>query len=158
MLLVSQCLLGENVRYNGIITPIHPALEKLQQQNDILPFCPEVEGGLSVPRDPCEIEGHNGGKGVLTGEAIVITNHRKDVTEAFISGSKKGISLLNQYHIKYAILKENSPSCGSHFIYDGTFSGQKNREKGIFAELLSQNGITLFNEFQIEDAVALYLK
>lgn len=158
MIIVSRCLLGEKVRYNGIITPIHPQLDKLLKMNKVLPYCPEVEGGLTTPRDPCEIENNHQGIDVLNGQAKVITSNNQDVTKEFISGTKKSLDLLTTHNVQYAILKENSPSCGSTIIYDGSFSGNKINGRGVFAEWLNQNGITLFNEFQIEDAASIYLK
>ena len=48
--------------------------------------------------------------------------------------------------VEIAILKSDSPSCGSVKTYDGTFTGTIIPGKGIAAELLEQNGIKVYNE------------
>ncbi|HAL86648.1 MAG TPA: hypothetical protein DCM31_07150 [Deferribacteraceae bacterium] len=52
-----------------------------------------------------------------------------------------------------ALLKHRSPSCGSTLIYDGSFSGKKIEGKGVAGELLARNGIRLFSEETLEEAI-----
>ena len=52
--LVSACLCGEKVRYDGKTKTVDK-IKKLVDEGKALPICPEVEGGLPVPRHPCEI-------------------------------------------------------------------------------------------------------
>jgi uncharacterized protein YbbK (DUF523 family) len=60
--------------------------------------------------------------------------------------------------IEMAILKANSPSCGSGKIYDGTFSGVLIEGDGIFAAMLKERGIPVFSEHQKEEAKRFSVK
>jgi len=141
-ILVSSCLLGEPVRYDGNSKPIyHQILEKWKSEGRVISFCPEVAGGLPTPRAAAEIV--KGGK-ILTAESI-------DVTKEFILGAKKALALCLKNNVKFVLLKEGSPSCGRNEIYDGSHQGNKISGMGLTAELLEKNGITVFSEFQIEE-------
>ncbi len=143
-ILISACLLGSPVRYNGTDLLVnHPLLKAWQQQGRLFPICPEVTGGLPTPRAPAEIIGR---------EPIEVVNcHRQDVTQAFILGAKKTLAFAIRNSCSTAILTENSPSCGSHIIYDGSFSGTKVEGIGITTELLEQNNIRVFNQYQLTE-------
>ena len=133
-ILVSSCLLGKNCKYSGG-NNYCDELKKLYNKYNLIEICPEVLGGLSIPRHPSEII-----------KDRVINKIGEDVTEHFILGAKLSLEIAKKYDIKYAILKENSPSCGYGCIYDGTFSGNKIVGNGITAELLFNNGIVILNE------------
>ncbi len=100
--------------------------------------CPEVDGGLGVPRSPAEIQGEK-----------VINSIGKDVTKEFEKGAKIALDLVKKYNIKVAILKSNSPSCSNKIIYDGSFSKTLKDGKGITTKLLQSQGIKVFNELEI---------
>ena len=86
-ILVSACLLGSPVRYNGTdLLQDHPLIKKWQKQNRLISICPEVAGGMSVPRAPAEIQ-KGDGKAVLGGKSKVIDSEGEDVTKAFIKGA-----------------------------------------------------------------------
>ena len=68
-------------------------------------------------------------------------------------GAKKALQHCLKNKIKVAILKESSPSCGSSHVYDGSFSSTKIKGVGVTTYLLRQNGIAVYNEHQIDDAV-----
>jgi len=142
MILVSACLLGINCKYNGE-NNLNENI--LNLGNQIVPVCPEQLGGLSTPRCPCEIVGGDG-HDVLCGKARVLTDKGVDVTEAFISGAKMTQQIAEITKSKTAVLKANSPSCGSNSIYDGTFSHKKCPGDGVTAALLKQNGIKVITE------------
>ena len=145
MLLVSACLLGINCKYSGennLNTKI------TQQGSNIVPFCPELLGGLSTPRPPAEIIGGDG-KDVLQGHAKVITNTGKDVTKNFVAGAQMSLKLAQLTKAKTAVLKANSPSCGVNCIYDGTFSHSKRCGDGVTAALLRQHGIKVITEMDL---------
>jgi len=111
-------------------------LEKeLVMEGELLPVCPEVLGGLPIPRTPCEIR--NG---------RVMTREGNDVTQQFYDGSKKTLEIAKAAGAKKAFLKQRSPSCGCGKIYDGSFSGTIIPSDGITAALLKQNGIAIFTE------------
>jgi len=155
--LVSSCLLGKAVRYDASDAPCDKTI-LLQWQNEgrLVHFCPELAVEFPIPRPPAEIiEGD--GKMVLSGQAKVIGNTGTDVTKNFVEGAKKTYNFAKVMDVKLAILTDGSPSCGSTFIYDGNFTGKQILGKGVTAELLEQNGIHIFNENQIEDAL-IFLK
>ncbi len=147
MIIVSACLAGVICRYDGG----HHADEKvvnLVKAGKAVVVCPEVLGGLPVPRKPAEISG-DGGAAVLNGQAKVIDSTGSDVTEAFISGAHRTLALARELGADVAILKEGSPSCGSRQIYDGTFQGNKGPGMGVTAALLMQNGIKVVSEGEL---------
>lgn len=127
--LISACLVGENVRYDGK-NCLHVAT------GQAVMICPEVSGGLNTPRLPAEIFGGDG-EDVLNGRAKVLDTSGNDVSDAFILGATKALQLAQQHQVTHVILKANSPSCGSKLIYDGTFSGQKILGQGITTALLN---------------------
>ncbi len=146
-ILISACLLGEPVRYDGQSKSINnPSLEALNRQNRIVVFCPEVAGGLSTPREAAEIQSRLAVR--------VITRSGQDVTENFQAGAKLALDLCRQHNIRIAILTELSPSCGSNQIYDGSFSRERINGMGITTALLRQHGIKVFNQYQFNEAVA----
>src|SRR5262245_41990994 len=113
--LVSSCLLGEAVRYNGgAATAASPVLTRWESEHRIVPFCPEVAGGLGVPRPPAEIQG-GGGTAVLDGHAQVVTVHGTDVTASFIRGAELALERASADNVRVAVLKDGSPSCASGF-------------------------------------------
>lgn len=151
-ILVSACLVGERVRYNGIVNSFEShVLKSWNRRGWVVAICPEVAGGLSVPRPSSEISNGDGSQ-VLNGHKTVININRQDVTKIFLYGAQKALELSSLLGIRLAILKEGSPSCGSGYIYDGSFSGIKKPGKGVAATLLEENGIRIFSEREIPEA------
>lgn len=152
-ILVSACLLGKPVRYNGTgATSIHPILQKWLKEDRLISVCPEILAGMSVPRAPAEIKGEGTGMGVLNKTARVIDKNNQDVTTQFIQGAQKVLALVQEHQIKIAIMKARSPSCGSIQTYDGSFSSKLVKGQGVASALLMQNGCKVFNEEHLEDA------
>lgn len=148
-ILISACLLGEKVRYDGKDNFLsHPILKRLYDQGHFVVICPEVAGGLPIPRPPAERR--------QTGQ--VLTRTQEDVTEAFMDGARRALALAlaKASHCRVAILKARSPSCGNREIYDGTFSKTLVPGMGVTAELLTQNGVTVFNKKEIDQAAIFY--
>ena len=133
-IMVSACLLGDNVKYNGGNNKNDKLIDFLKDY-EIIKVCPECLGGLSTPRDSSEIINNR-----------VFTNKNIDVTNEFMLGARKTLEIAKANNIKVAILKKNSPSCGSDTIYDGTFSHKVVDGDGITAKLLKENNIIVFNE------------
>ena len=155
--MVSGCLMGQVVRYDGAAMVFNDhILDRWQQEERIVSFCPEVAAGLSVPRPSAEISGGDGG-GVLGGYGSVLNVLGESVTDYFIAGAQKALELAHVRGIKLAVLKDGSPSCGSTYIYDGSFSGKHKPGKGLTAAILEKEGIRVFSERAIRDAAA-YLK
>lgn len=159
-ILISSCLLGEDVRYDGNNSSIafNPnvsfSLKELFMDilcdNEIYSFCPEVSGGLGIPRIPAEI--------VKNDKPFIVKNEEgNDVTINFLLGAKKALDICKEENIKVALLKANSPSCGNLKIYDGTFSNNLIDGQGLTARLLKDNEIEVFNETQIKE-LAKFIK
>ena len=144
MILISACLAGLEVRYNGTHCKNEALLDLIKMSN-VMTVCPEVLGGLLTPREPAEIVGGDG-QAVLDGTAKVISKTGQDVTANFIKGAYATLKRAQELNVSMIILKENSPSCGSSMIYDGTFSGSKVVGNGVTAALLKRNGIKVFSE------------
>lgn len=143
-ILVSACLMGEKVRYDGNDNLLqHPLMQRWQQEQRLLMICPEVAGGLSVPRAPAEQIGTR-----------IITFDGADVTAAFQRGAWRAQQLAQQQGVVMAILKARSPSCGVGQIYDGSFSRRLIAGDGVTAAALRQLGIAVFSELQLDAAAA----
>ena len=139
-LLISACLAGENCKYSGGNNFIgETALASLGEKYELVSACPEVMGGLSVPRCPCERIG-----------ARVMNERGEDVTAQFKAGAELTANICERQGIKKALLKEKSPSCGSGRIYDGTFSHTVIAGDGVTAERLRALDIVLYGESEIE--------
>ena len=149
-ILISACLVGERVRYHGGDSRIdHVMLQQWHAEGRLVPLCPEVAGGLSTPRPAAEITTLPGGRRVLTAAG-------HDVTDAYLRGADAAAAMCAESHIRVAILKDRSPSCGSHSIHDGAFSGRTVEGQGITAARLRSEGVRVFSESEI-DSAARYL-
>lgn len=138
-ILVSACLMGVSCRYDGKKQPVSESVLKLMLKHHLIPVCPEVFGGLSTPRKPCERVKNK-----------VLTADGENYTEQYNKGAAQCLYLKELYKCDYALLKSLSPSCGYKTIYDGTFSGNLHEGNGVAADLLSKNGTRIFNENQAE--------
>lgn len=131
-ILISACLTGEKCKYDGG-TNGFPFLEQLAKKYELVPFCPEVSGGLSTPREPAEQVKNS-----------VLTKSGKDVTAQYNAGAEAALKACKFFGIRIAILKDNSPSCGSRHIDDGTFTHTHIEGLGVTARLLIANGIKVY--------------
>ncbi|WP_433737693.1 DUF523 domain-containing protein [Pseudomonas putida] len=150
-ILVSRCLLGHRVRYDGGASGPFDQLQVWLDEDRVVPLCPEVAGGLPTPRAAAEIPGGQGAE-VLEGSASVMTTEGEDVSAQFLSGAYQALELVKKHGIRIAVLKANSPSCGNLLTYDGTFSGVKVRGEGVTAALLKRNGVQVFSELELAEA------
>lgn len=157
-ILMSACLLGAKVRYDGgDCEQQNSLLNQWRTEGRIVTICPEMAGGLPTPRPPAEIIGQGSGEAVLKFQAKVVANTHQDVSDEFRKGAELALALAQKHQIRIAILKANSPSCGNLEIYDGTYSRKRIVGQGVTAALLTQHGIKVFNENQLMEA-ADYLK
>lgn len=152
-ILVSRCLLGERVRYDGGSHGPFDRLEIWRREGRLVPVCPEVAGGLPTPRPPAEIPGGQGYR-VLDGEIGVLTLAGEDVGAAFRAGAEAALALVRGHGIRIAVLKARSPSCGNRENYDGSFSGRRVPGEGVTAALLRRHGVQVFSEEELEAAAA----
>ena len=123
-ILVSACLMGMPVRYDGQGKPLaHAAMARWQAEGRLVAFCPEVSAGMAVPRLPAEIQGGASGEDVLDGRARVIDRSGGDQTDGFLIAASLALAMARKEGCGYALLIDGSPSCGSISVYDGSFSG-----------------------------------
>ena len=135
-ILISACLLGDPVRYDGLSKPTeHPLIKRWQQEGRLISVCPEMAGGLPTPRPPAELQVQE------SGQRLIQTASGDDVTAEFEKGAQHALALCRQYSIHLAVLMARSPSCGSGRIYDGSFSGRLVDGDGVTADLLKRHGI-----------------
>ncbi|RNB52876.1 DUF523 domain-containing protein [Brevibacillus gelatini] len=144
MKVISACLIGCECRYDQK-SCLDEGLEQLLRDGKVIPVCPEQLGGLPTPRPPAEIVGGDGND-VLDGRAKVIDRTGRDVTAEFLAGAYQALRLAKTVGATSAILKENSPSCGSSFVYDGHFAGKKVPGAGVTAALFRRHGIEVKSE------------
>ncbi len=140
-ILISACLLGEHCRYDGKEEK-NPLVDELNKYFDLVPFCPEVEGGLPTPRIPSEIK-----------SGRVYNKKGENVTKQFNLGAEKALQLCRFLNIHICILKDKSPSCGVYEIYDGTFSGKLKKGQGVTAALLSSLDYWVMSEEDIPELI-----
>lgn len=133
---VSACLLGENCKYNGGNNYSERVIEYIKG-HEVVSICPEVLGGLTIPRDPAEIV-----------DGVVKHKDGSSVDKEFRDGAKKALEILKDKGAELVILQSRSPSCGVDSIYDGTFSGKLIPGNGVFVELLKAEG---FNVIDVEE-------
>ena len=133
-ILVSACLLGRACRYDGQSKPCD-AVIALSKKHNLIPVCPEMDGGLSCPRIPCERIGDR-----------VVNKNGEDKTAEYNKGAAIALETALKNGCKYAIMKAKSPACSSSEIYDGSFSGALIKGNGVAAELLKNSGITVLTE------------
>ncbi|MEK4293656.1 DUF523 domain-containing protein [Paenibacillus sp. FSL R5-0914] len=144
MILISSCLAGMKVRYNGTDC-LDEKIQKLLNENQAIAVCPELLGGFSTPREPAEIIGGNG-EDVLAGTAKVVDRSGTDVTDMYLEGAYITLAKAQEVSATMVVLKENSPSCGSSMIYNGEFKGKKIAGNGVTTALLRKNGIEVTSE------------
>jgi uncharacterized protein YbbK (DUF523 family) len=148
--LVSACLLGKKVRYDGsALATFGAIIEQWIATGRVISICPEVDAGMSIPRAAAEIL-RGDGDGVWAGTVQVVEDTGVEVTASFIKGAKIALELCEKHKIKVAVLTENSPSCGSSAIYDGSFTSKKIDGVGVTAALLKKNGIEVFSQQNLE--------
>lgn len=152
-ILISACLLGQAVRYDGQdnarkVRAWRAVLQQWYQQDMLVPVCPEVLGGLPIPRPAAEIQNGDGHQ-VIARQTGVKTITGENVTAAFIAGAERTLALAQKYQASCALLAARSPSCGKHVIYDGSFSGVLKDGMGVTVALLEQQGIRCYNPDEI---------
>ena len=137
-IIVSACLLGERCRFDGLSKPNEHVIA-LKNRFELIPVCAEELGGLKTPRPPAEIVGNR-----------VVRVDGVDVTKEYKKGAQCVLKIATDNNCKIAVLKARSPSCGSGFIYDGTYTKTLKEGNGICAQLLIDNGILVLDERSLE--------
>jgi len=152
MILVSSCLAGFEVRYNGSHS-LDNRVQSLIKSGEAIAVCPELMGGFSTPREPAEIVGGTG-EDVLNGTAKVVEKSGRDVTDLYLKGAYKILEKAKEVNATIVVLKEYSPSCGSKMIYNGEFKNGKIAGNGVTTALLLKNNISVTSEEELSEILA----
>ena len=138
-ILISACLVGKRCRYDGESKPNKEIID-FCNKNEVILVCPETLGGLTIPREPSEIQ-----------EDKVISRNGHDVTKEFKEGAMKALEIALDNGVTLAILKARSPSCGHKEVYDGSFTGTLVKGEGLFARMCRENGIEVIDEEEFKN-------
>lgn len=142
-ILISACLVGAPVRYDGKSQKNDMAYGLLEYY-DLIPICPETDGGLKTPRAPSELDKNR--------RAINIKG--RDVSDFYHHGIALALEIVRKFDIKLAILKDRSPSCGVHEIHDGSFTDKMIKGYGLLTEALLEAGVTVISEKEIPNLIS----
>ena len=149
-ILISACLMGAPVRYDGRAkTLTADLLTRWQAEGRLVPLCPEVAAGLPTPRPPAEIAPGQTAAQVLDGIGNIRTDQGADVTAAFVRGAQIALRTALAQGCAFALLTDASPSCGSLEVYAGRHDGTRIPARGVVPEHLIRHGIAVFAPSQI---------
>lgn len=156
-LLISACLIGRAVRWNGTAKAPQNAvaIARWRDQGRLVPVCPELLGGLPTPRPPAEIEPGASAADVWEGRARILEKTGGDVTAAYLTGARAALAAARAGSCRFALLTQASPSCGVGLVHDGTFQGRRVTGDGVTAALLQAEGVTVFSDDRVAELAAL---
>ncbi|WP_447215461.1 DUF523 domain-containing protein [Citrobacter pasteurii] len=153
-ILVSACLVGFKVRYDGSEkAQMTNQLQRWHKEQRLVIHCPELAAGLPIPHPPAEIVSAEG-KDAVQAQARILEITGQDVTEHYQLAAWLALRTAQESGCTAALLTDGSPTCGSQFIYDGSFSGQRKSGMGIAASLLTEHGIAVFSEKRLAELIA----
>jgi uncharacterized protein YbbK (DUF523 family) len=151
-ILVSGCLNGPPVRFNSTNVVVQSQIwERWESEGRLISFCPELAAGFGVPRPPAELV-ETTASAVLQGGGAVREDNGTDVTSMFVRGAELAVERAVETGCVVAVLTDGSPSCGTSYVYDGTFTGGTVAGMGVVARLLHERGIRVFSEEQLAEA------
>ncbi|RLQ87608.1 DUF523 domain-containing protein [Notoacmeibacter ruber] len=167
-ILVSACLLGRPVRYDGRPKLSNDAIiARWMEEGRVVSVCPEVAVGFPTPRPPAEIRGNQtkesapssqevdcrelDGVSVLAGGASVVEQTGGEITDLFVRAAGDTVAIARRFGCRHAVLTDGSPSCGSTFIYDGSFSGNRVEGMGVTTAALREAGIEVWPETKLAE-------
>ncbi|HEY9162715.1 MAG TPA: DUF523 domain-containing protein [Desulfomonilia bacterium] len=140
-IIVSACLLGFECRYD--LKKSSGIKFRIPEGALLIPVCPEQLGGLSTPRPKSMFEDGDA-ESVIRGIARIVTEDGNDVTGNFIKGAVAAKRITCITRARSAILKDKSPSCGTHFVM---ISGEFRKGLGVTAQILNGMGLCIVNEY-----------
>jgi len=112
---ISSCLLGEKVRFDGGHKRDPFLTDSLGAYVEYVPVCPEVEVGLSIPRETLRLVGD------VAAPRLVFSKSGEDITERMQAWAAKKVRVLEEEGLCGFIFKSKSPSSGMERVkvYDG---------------------------------------
>ncbi|GGO75748.1 hypothetical protein GCM10011348_01280 [Marinobacterium nitratireducens] len=145
-ILISACLLGDRVRYDGGHSLLdHPIIARWRREGRLVALCPETAGGLPTPRAAAEIHQRF--------PILVRSRSGDDVTPAFLDGAERALEAARREGCICALMKANSPSCSNSRVYDGNFNNTLTEGPGLAAAELMRHGIPVFDETQLAELI-----
>ena len=151
-ILVSGCLNGRPIRFNSTNVSVKSEIwDRWESEGRLVAFCPELAAGFPVPRAPAEIVESTASL-VLKGRGSVKEDNGADVTAMFVEGAELAAQRAVAAGCVLAVLTDGSPSCGTTYVYDGSFGGGTMPGMGVAAQLLQNHGVRVFPEDQIDEA------
>lgn len=151
-ILVSGCLNGRPIRFNSTNVSVESEIwDRWESEGRLVPFCPELAAGFPVPRAPAEIVGSTASL-VLQGRGSVKEDNGTEVTSMFVDGAELAVQRAVAEGCVIAVLTDGSPSCGTTYVFDGSFTGGTLPGMGVAAQLLQDHGVRVFPEDQIDEA------
>lgn len=151
-ILVSGCLNGRPIRFNETNVEVESTIwDRWEAEGRLVSFCPELAAGFPVPRPPAEMVDVTAIV-ILSGRGAVLEDNGADVTAQFVEGARLAVERASSSGCVAAVLTDGSPSCGTTYVYDGSFTGGTKSGLGVTAQLLRDHGIAAFSEAQIEEA------
>jgi len=132
--MASACLVGVKCRYDGTDrTDLN--LKNRFLLGEIVPFCPEILGGLTTPRPRIRFE-KGSADDLLDGVNCAVNENGDDpekLSDALRRGARKSCAMAKVLAPDRIFLKSKSPSCGCGGA----------GVKGVTAALLEREGHTL---------------
>jgi len=150
MIIASACLAGIPCNYKGEATPDEQVIA-LIKEGLAFPVCPEILGGLTIPRSRTRIIEGDGNAVLNRKKGLLITTDGKDVTKQLLKGAEFTLKVLRLLGIDTVILKQDSPSCGCGWTLSGLLEPTKIKGDGITAALLKREGIKVYPEERLTD-------
>lgn len=145
---ISSCLLGKKVRYDGRDKREPAIIESLADQFDLVPVCPELEAGMTIPREAVRL--------VQVPNRLSVIGHSsgKDWTDPILACCRERVNQIQKDDLCGYILKSGSPSCGTQNV--PIYSPINNEEVstagvGLFAEAIRKN----FPDLPVRDEIWL---
>ena len=130
---ISRCLMGDQVRYNGGHSHDRYLTDTLGQYVTYVPVCPEVECGMSIPRDAMRLVGDENAPRLIT------IKTGKDNTDQMLTWAKARCKELEKENLCGFIFKKNSPSSGLFRVKVYTEAGMPSkRGVGLFARTFTE--------------------
>ena len=150
MIVVSACLAGIPCNYNGEATPDERVIS-LIKEGLAFPVCPEILGGLTIPRSRTRIIKGDGSAVLERKKGLLITADGNDVAQQFLKGADLTLKVLHLLEINAVIFKQDSPSCGCGRTLGGKKEPVRVEGDGVTTALLKRAGIKVFTEENLSD-------